>query len=131
IGHEIVERYASTSAAFSTPPRSLVWYPRVYLGDAAPWTLFVVAAAVWAVRQRRTFDERTRRGLAFTAIWFVTVFVVFIPSRFKMPHYILPAYPASALLTGLFLDHAFLKDIPGRLWSVAVAATSIAVVVLA
>jgi 4-amino-4-deoxy-L-arabinose transferase-like glycosyltransferase len=131
IGHEILERYASNSAAFSSPPRSLFWYPRIYLGDAAPWTLFVVAAAVWAVAQRRTFDERTRRGLSLLTIWFVTVFVLFIPSRFKMPHYILPAYPASALLTGLFLDRALSRQVPERLWRIPVAVTSIVVLALA
>jgi len=131
IGHELLERYASSSAAFSTPPRSVLWYPRIYLGDAAPWTLFVVAAAAWAVVQWRTFDDRTRRGLALVAIWFVTVFIVFVPSRFKMPHYILPAYPASALLTGLFVDRAFSRQISERLWRIPVVATAIVVLVLA
>lgn len=131
IGHEIFERYASSSAAFSTPPRSVLWYPRIYLGDAAPWTPFVVAATAWAVVQRRSFDERTRRGIALVAIWFVTVFVLFMSSRFKMPHYILPAYPASALLTGLFVDRAFSRQISERLWRTPAAIASISVFVLA
>jgi 4-amino-4-deoxy-L-arabinose transferase-like glycosyltransferase len=131
IGHELLERYASSSAAFSTPPRSVLWYPRIYLGDAAPWTLFVVAAAAWAVVQQRTFDDRTGRGVALVAIWFVTVFILFVPSRFKMPHYILPAYPASALLTGLFVDRAFSRQISERLWRILVFATAISVLVLA
>jgi 4-amino-4-deoxy-L-arabinose transferase-like glycosyltransferase len=131
IGHEILERYASSSAAFSTPPRSVLWYPRIYLGDTAPWTLFAVAAALWAVVQRRTFDDRTRRGVALVTIWFVTVFILFVPSRFKMPHYILPAYPASALLVGLFVDRAFSRQISERLWRIPVVATAISVLVLA
>jgi 4-amino-4-deoxy-L-arabinose transferase-like glycosyltransferase len=131
IGHEVIARYGYSSIPFPSQGRSLLWYPRIYLGDAAPWTLFILAAAAWAWSQRKTFDTQIARGLTLVVIWFAIVFLVFTPARFKLPHYILPAYPAAALLTGLFLDHAFRAQIPGRLWHVPVAVTSLCAVVLA
>lgn len=130
IGHELIARYGYSSIPFQSQGRSALWYPRIYLGDAAPWTLFILAAAAWAWSRRKTFDTQTTRGVTLAVIWFVIVFLVFTPSRFKMPHYILPAYPAAALLTGLFVDHAFLEK-PGALWRIPVVVTAFSAVVLA
>src|SRR5262249_46105586 len=127
-GHEILGRYEFGAAQLPSPSRSVLWYPRIYLGDAAPWTLFIVAAAAWALLRRRDFDAQTRRGLALVAIWFVTVFLVFTPARFKASHYILPAYPAAALLAGLFLDHAFRQQTPRRLWHIPLVVTAVSAV---
>ena len=131
IGHEVIARLGYSSIPFQSQGRSPLWYPRIYLGDAAPWTLFILAAAAWAWSQRKTFDAQTRRGVTIIVIWFVTVFLIFTPSRFKLPHYILPAYPAAALLTGLFLDRAFRLETPGALWRVPVVVTAFSAVVLA
>jgi 4-amino-4-deoxy-L-arabinose transferase-like glycosyltransferase len=131
IGHEIIARYGYSATPFPSQSRSVLWYPRIFLGDAIPWTLFILAAAAWAFARRRTFDEQIRRGFALVVIWFVTVFLLFIPARFKLPHYILPAYPAATLLAGLFVDHVFRQESPGRLWRFPVVATSIAALISA
>ena len=65
-----------------------------------PGSLFVWHALVWAWQRRR--DAAVRFCLA----WVVPSWIVFelVPS--KLPHYVLPLYPALALLTGAALISA-------------------------
>lgn len=42
----------------------------------------------------------------FLRVWFWTIFLFFTIGAAKLPTYIVPAYPAAALLTGLWLDRA-------------------------
>ena len=42
----------------------------------------------------------------FLRVWFWTIFLFFTISAAKLPTYIVPCYPAAALLTGLWLDRA-------------------------
>jgi 4-amino-4-deoxy-L-arabinose transferase-like glycosyltransferase len=48
--------------------------------------------------------DRKRRGVVLMACWFGTWFVFWSICKTKLPHYLLPAYPALALLTGCFVD---------------------------
>lgn len=78
--------------------------PGYYLVETAvafwPATLVLLPALVWAVAQRR--DPFVRFLLAWSAgVWLL---FEFIPT--KLPHYILPAYPALALLCGLWITRA-------------------------
>ncbi len=45
-----------------------------------------------------------REGYVLLACWFGVFFVFWSISSTKLPHYVLPAYPALALLTGCFLE---------------------------
>jgi 4-amino-4-deoxy-L-arabinose transferase-like glycosyltransferase len=68
--------------------------------------------------------------MVFALVWFVCVFLIFSFSRSKIPHYILPAYPAAALLVGIFLDRIADKPEDAAWWRVPmclVAAGSLAV----
>jgi 4-amino-4-deoxy-L-arabinose transferase-like glycosyltransferase len=123
LGYEVIARYGYSATEFPSAPRSFAWYLQIYPGDAAPWTLFILVGMGCALWRWRTLDVRTARGVALACIWFAVVFVVFSSARFKVPHYILPAYPAAALLTGLFLDRAFDRARPGWLWHVPAALT--------
>jgi 4-amino-4-deoxy-L-arabinose transferase-like glycosyltransferase len=130
--HEVVARYGYSDTAFPTTPRGYFWYLQVYPGDAAPWTLFVVAAIGWAFWQFRTFTDETRRAVLFLLIWFFAIIVIFSTSRFKVTHYILPAYPAAALLAGLVLDRLFSRasDVPAWLWRVPFVFTTVVMAAL-
>src|SRR5262245_59810272 len=81
IGHEIVERVVSETDF--APARSATFYLQVWPGDAAPWSLLFVTAAVWAVVRWRVLDAATRRAIVFAVTWFVCVFVIFTASRTK------------------------------------------------
>jgi 4-amino-4-deoxy-L-arabinose transferase-like glycosyltransferase len=59
-----------------------------------PWSFFIpiVVRKLW----KRTFDEAS----LFLALWIILPFAFFSASNSKLPHYILPIYPALAILTG-------------------------------
>lgn len=92
-----------------------------------PWVALVPAAVVgWLwMRDRETpsidhapgigatdeaHDKTGRRGsLILIAIWFFAAFTLFSAMITKFHHYIFPAVPPAAILSGLFLDRLFGK----------------------
>ena len=62
-----------------------------------PFSLFVAFAApdIW--------KNRREPAVKFCLGWIVPTWIVFEISLTKLPHYVLPAYPAIALLTGKFV----------------------------
>jgi 4-amino-4-deoxy-L-arabinose transferase-like glycosyltransferase len=124
LGYEVVNRYLSPD--FPGPDRGFTYFFGAWIGDGAPWSLFFVAAAVWAARSWRTLDEGTRRAVRLAAVWWAAVLLVFSFSSYKLPHYIMPAYPATALLAGIFAD-AVARGALRRLalWRVPVALTAL------
>lgn len=59
-----------------------------------PWTLNLAAAI------RRTWQEKAEPATLFLLLWVVLPLAFFSLSNSKLPHYILPIYPALALLVG-------------------------------
>jgi 4-amino-4-deoxy-L-arabinose transferase-like glycosyltransferase len=66
-----------------------------------PWIVFLPTAFIFAWRQR---DIPRRKELLLLSIWFILIFVFFTFSRGKKDNYILPLYPAAAILIGWFWD---------------------------
>lgn len=66
-----------------------------------PWSLFLPAAAVALVRRWRSGKKSS---LTFLVIWFAVVFLFFSISSGKRTVYLLPLFPAAAMLVGWFLD---------------------------
>jgi 4-amino-4-deoxy-L-arabinose transferase-like glycosyltransferase len=81
-----------------------VWYyiPMVLIGFF-PWSVFLGPAAIDSIRRIRDRDPR-RDSYVLLTCWFGMFFVFWSICSTKLPHYILPAYPALALLTGSFLE---------------------------
>jgi 4-amino-4-deoxy-L-arabinose transferase-like glycosyltransferase len=102
LGHEILQRFVS-EASFA-PTRGFFYYLKVVPGDAAPWSAVFITGAAWAVWRWPQLEHDTRQPLRLSIAWFVCVFLVFALPRSKLPHYVLPAYPAAALLSGVFVD---------------------------
>jgi 4-amino-4-deoxy-L-arabinose transferase-like glycosyltransferase len=75
----------------------LYFVPGFLLG-ALPWSLMAPAIAWWIWRSRPV-DATTR----YLVVWFLTVIGVFSIAASKRTVYILPAYPAAALLFGRVL----------------------------
>jgi len=87
------------------------WY--YYLGEfttgAFPWSLFVPGALVlgWRGRSEAASGEVAGRSPVLLPLaWFVTGFVFFSLSSSKRGAYLLPIYPAAALLVGWLWDRA-------------------------
>ena len=103
LGHEIVERMLSEES-FGTPARGFFYYFKIWPGDAAPWSVLFVASVGWIAWRWSSVDRAMRQPVIFAAAWFICVFLLFSLSRSKVPHYVLPTYPAAALLIGVFVD---------------------------
>lgn len=71
--------------------------------DFAPWSLLIPGAAVWAFRRQAT-------GLRLPACWFLGALVILSIPATKRGIYLVPAFPALALLTADFLR----MEMPGR-----------------
>ena len=104
LGRELVAR--AVSPEFGGSLRGPLFYVRIAPGEIAPWTVLAGCAIVWAVGRWRTATGAERRTLQLIGTWVVTVFALFSMARFKLPHYVLPAYPPLLLLTGAFVDGA-------------------------
>ncbi|AUX38636.1 hypothetical protein SOCE26_000130 [Sorangium cellulosum] len=77
-----------------------------------PWTGLVPASLVWWLRRREggitsepgSTDARKTDASVFLAMWFLFGFALFSLMLTKFHHYILPAIPPAAMLTGILLD---------------------------
>ena len=87
------------------------WYylPRLF-SDLFPWSLFLPAAFFAPVR-----NEVERRGRLFAVAWFSVVLLLFSAAGSKRGVYLLPLYPAAALLLGKFWDEVLSGDVSARL----------------
>jgi 4-amino-4-deoxy-L-arabinose transferase-like glycosyltransferase len=68
-----------------------------------PWTGLVPAALLYGLRRRETNDARSDAAV-FLLLWFVSAFAIVSYMLTKFHHYILPALPPAAMLTGVLLD---------------------------
>jgi 4-amino-4-deoxy-L-arabinose transferase-like glycosyltransferase len=75
-----------------------------------PWSLLLPLTVknLW----KRTFND----AHLFLALWVVLPFVFFSASNSKLPHYILPIYPALAMLTGQALAARMRRSTTERSW---------------
>lgn len=103
IGHDVIQRVRSGQEGHRGPPGLyllLVW------GTYFPWSLLLPAAVVTAWRNRHL--PTTRFALA---AW-IGPWVMFELITGKLPHYVLPTYPALAYLTADMLIRASRRAIP-------------------
>src|SRR6516162_1960765 len=72
-----------------------------------PGSLFAIPAILWGWRQRRAPAQR------FLLAWLVPAWIFFELVPTKLPHYVLPLYPALALLAGAALAEGFEQSLNG------------------
>ncbi len=68
-----------------------------------PWSVFIGPTIIETIRRIRDGDQR-RDGYVLLTCWFSVFFMFWSICSTKLPHYVLPVYPALALLTGCFLE---------------------------
>ncbi|HEY8099971.1 MAG TPA: glycosyltransferase family 39 protein [Burkholderiaceae bacterium] len=100
--HEHFERFLSKVHHRAGP-----WYYFIPLliAGIVPW-LGVLAQSLWNGRQDASKGFQPQKMLL---IWAVFIFVFFSISNSKLPSYILPIFPALALLIANYLDNASYK----------------------
>ncbi len=94
------------------PSRGPLYYLGIFAGDFLPWSLFTVASLPWWLSRNRSWPATAARfAIAPSWIWLIGYVIFFSFSVNKQEYYILPAYPAAALLLGIHWS----EQKPGRL----------------
>ena len=78
----------------------LLYYPAVVLVGMFPWSMAAALIGGHAIRSARTGTDGV--AVRLLACWAAAWIVPFSLAATKLPGYVWPAYPALALLTGLF-----------------------------
>ncbi len=95
------------------------YYLPVALIGLVPWTVFVIAAVVDAVRDWRysVQEPAGREDLrTFLTLWLLLPVVFFSFSQSKLPGYILPAIPAGTILLADFVRRREEADVKPNWW---------------
>jgi 4-amino-4-deoxy-L-arabinose transferase-like glycosyltransferase len=90
--------YNRTTARFFTEPshqEPIYFYLYAFPGDFLPWFLFLPSALIYGLS-----EKGRSRGFMFAFIWFSLLFVSFSLIKGKRDFYLLPLYPAAALMVG-------------------------------
>jgi 4-amino-4-deoxy-L-arabinose transferase-like glycosyltransferase len=104
VGHDLLPKLLGGQEAHGAPPGT---YLALALVTFWPGSLLIVPALVWGWRQRRAPAER------FLLAWLVPAWLAFELVPTKLPHYVLPLYPALALLAGRALAEGFAGALAG------------------
>ena len=94
---ENVLRFFASGAAGAGHEHPFYYFiPNLFMG-MAPWSFFLPPLAVFVYQRRQSLHEQ---GFLYLIVWAATVFVFYSASSSKRSVYILPLYPAVALLLG-------------------------------
>jgi len=93
--HDLLPKLLGAQEAHGAPPG---YYLALAVLSFWPGSLFIVPALVRGWRRRRAAAER------FLLAWLVPAWALFELVPTKLPHYVLPLYPAIALLAGAALS---------------------------
>jgi 4-amino-4-deoxy-L-arabinose transferase-like glycosyltransferase len=95
-----LQRFASAMDSHSGP---IFYYVPAILVGLFPWSIFAVPAGLlWARNLYR--GNSCPRVMLFITCWVGVYVGLFSLASTKLPNYVLPAYPALAIMVGYFLD---------------------------
>jgi hypothetical protein len=92
----VLRFFASGTAGAGHEHPFYYFIPNLFLG-MAPWSFFFLPLAVFLYQRRYTWEESS---VLYLIVWIATVFLFYSASNSKRSVYILPLYPAIALLLG-------------------------------
>jgi 4-amino-4-deoxy-L-arabinose transferase-like glycosyltransferase len=94
---QIVDENFRTAAGTYGHYQPIYYYLPIFFENTLPWSFFFPPLIFFLYKHR---DKLSKERLLFPLIWLVTVFIFFSASLGKRGVYILPLYPAMALLFG-------------------------------
>ena len=114
--HEHFARYFTSVHQRNGP---IYYFIPVLLVGFLPWVFFLPRTGVFWLKNRAVLLRQDSRA-TMLFIWASFIFVLFSFSSSKLPAYMLPVFPAFALLTAAFLDERFDESPMSRWMSWAV-----------
>ena len=134
-----VNRYTNSMEGHAGNP---AYYLLVLVVGLAPWSVFLGLAFWYSVKFPRVSTSPCSRGglvdttrpvterhsITFLWCWIIVYFAFFSLSKTKLPNYILPIYPAIALLTGRFLEQWRRGDVRPPAWMLHAAPVCLALI---
>jgi 4-amino-4-deoxy-L-arabinose transferase-like glycosyltransferase len=105
----ITQNLGSFLSAEARHPEPFYYYIPVFFGGFFPWSCFLPLALVYTVRRR---FHTAGDGPALLIIWFGVVFIFFSLASSKLSTYILPLFPAAALMVALLVNELFESRAP-------------------
>jgi 4-amino-4-deoxy-L-arabinose transferase-like glycosyltransferase len=104
LSRDLLPKLVGAQEAHAGPPG---YYLALAVANFWPGSILIVPALIRGWRQRRAAAER------FLLAWLVPAWFVFELVPTKLPHYVLPLYPALALLAGAAAADGFRKRLAG------------------
>ena len=94
---QILEENFGTARGTFGHYQSYLYFPPMFFFNFLPWSLFIPSIVLFLYQRRHSLSESR---LLFPLIWFLSVLLFFTIPTGKRAIYILPLYPAAALLFG-------------------------------
>jgi 4-amino-4-deoxy-L-arabinose transferase-like glycosyltransferase len=101
---QAVGTYVEGGRHFHAEP--LYFYFIRFPAEFFPWIVFLPTAFILGLRKRCG----KRKEFLFLSIWFFFIFLFFTISKGKKDNYLLPLYPAAALMVGALWNHGFQSE---------------------
>jgi 4-amino-4-deoxy-L-arabinose transferase-like glycosyltransferase len=125
-----VDRYRSAMENHGGP---MFYYVLVLVAGFMPWSAFFGLSGWYGLKALKRAREETRPGepasaCRFLWCWIAVYFAFFSLSGTKLPNYILPLYPPTALLTAHFLDGWRRGTLQPPSWALKISLTCLALV---
>jgi 4-amino-4-deoxy-L-arabinose transferase-like glycosyltransferase len=131
LAHDLLPKLVGAQESHGGPPG---YYLAVAIACFWPGSLLIVPGLIWGWRQRRAPACR------FLLAWLGPAWIFFELVPTKLPHYVLPLYPALALLAGGALAEGSAKHLAGPtrfvdwavgvLWAAATIVLGVALIIL-
>jgi 4-amino-4-deoxy-L-arabinose transferase-like glycosyltransferase len=124
---QIIEENLGTAAGDYGHHQPDYYFVPVFFLNLEPWSYFSPLIAFYVYRRRR---ELLQNDLLFPSVWLLTVFLFFSLALGKRGVYILPLFPAFALLFGAWWASFDKENAPYSRWLTSAAACLLAAAVL-
>jgi 4-amino-4-deoxy-L-arabinose transferase-like glycosyltransferase len=89
----------------------------IFIGGFMPWTIYLLASLAGLAREGWR-GRRTQPAILLLVAWVLVILGVFSLSKTQLTHYILPVFPAAALLVGLYLSRQIERADAGKTFRV-------------
>jgi 4-amino-4-deoxy-L-arabinose transferase-like glycosyltransferase len=118
ITRENLQRFSSPAEGHRGP---IFYHAAMLFVLTTPWCVFLLVSLWRAWRGTRSNTENTS-AYRFLVVWFLVYLVLFSLAATKLPNYVLPLYPAVAIMIARWLDRWRTGQMPVRPWIVNGAA---------